>query len=387
MSELTHQGAYRLIHVSRRTGAESAALRAHLQDCEECRRHAAMAAVLARKLELQPVRKHPPLALREFLLRSASRSARRKQILQPFAAAGALAMLAVIVYAGWSIIRTTTQFAFPEELAGYTNDELISAMQTGDPVELEHLLALLDNSDYCGPDGTALLPLAARSGQIEAVRALLARGANVDATMYRFGDGSTALMEAALNNRLGVVDELIAAGVDVNQTHASNGLTALYYASGQSNLEIVQDLLEHGADPNLPADNGATPLSVAARNGYVYTVRALLEAGADVNLPDNEGITPLMAAIIRGRVVDLSLARMVTLLLLRGADPNQQDKNGNTALHHAVETSMIDAIPILIEYGASLEIANNQGQTPLDLAKYGLTAETLRAAAAKVQGE
>ena len=60
--------------------------------------------------------------------------------------------------------------------------------------------------------------------------------------------------------------------------------------------------------------------------------------------------------------------QITTLLLEAGADPNLQNNIGNTALHLAAKWDRMDSIPILVEHGASLEVENSRGETPLDVA-------------------
>jgi ankyrin repeat protein len=128
---------------------------------------------------------------------------------------------------------------------------------------------------------------------------------------------------------------------------------------------IVRALLDHGAEVSHSPDNA--PLITAAIDGVAPIVRLLLDKGAPVNgsnsantaadvakmmaivktaddyVPqesdDSEspkavapsGITPLMAAAEEGHT------DVCTMLLDAGADPNQQDTNGKTALMHLVE--------------------------------------------------
>ncbi|CAF1176893.1 unnamed protein product [Adineta steineri] len=58
----------------------------------------------------------------------------------------------------------------------------------------------------------------------------------------------------------------------------------------------------------------------------------------------------------------------VRLLVAKGADTNCQDSNGNTALHMCVIYNRIAMVDLLYELGASLDIKNRQGLTPLTLA-------------------
>ncbi|MDX1614897.1 MAG: ankyrin repeat domain-containing protein [Candidatus Promineifilaceae bacterium] len=68
---------------------------------------------------------------------------------------------------------------------------------------------------------------------------------------------------------------------------------------------------------------------------------------------------------------------VTTLLLEAGADPNLQNDIGNTALHQAAKWARTETIPILVEHGASLDIENMRGETPIDVATGDRTMDML----------
>ncbi len=94
-------------------------------------------------------------------------------------------------------------------------------------------------------------------------------------------DLNEALWVAARRGDAQAVKDLLAKGADVNAKFRY-GATALSYAADRGHLEVVRVLLEHGADVNVKDTfYGASPLSWAASKGHVEVVRALLEKGAD----------------------------------------------------------------------------------------------------------
>ncbi len=95
--------------------------------------------------------------------------------------------------------------------------------------------------------------------------------------------GETALMLAALHGELNAVKLLIARGAEVNR----EGWTPLHYAASGGHVEIVRYLLEQSAYIDAQSPNRTTPLMMAARQQHTSTVKLLIEEGADPT-PRNE---------------------------------------------------------------------------------------------------
>jgi uncharacterized protein len=91
------------------------------------------------------------------------------------------------------------------------------------------------------------------------------------------------LLKAALDGDAAAVKALLAKGADVNAQGSegaehNDGLTALMVASQQGRPDVVQALLAKGADVNAKSNDGGTALSLATD----HEVRALLlQAGAN----------------------------------------------------------------------------------------------------------
>ena len=159
---------------------------------------------------------------------------------------------------------------------------------------------------------------AVKNGDATAVRALLGRGADVDA---RQSDGATALHWAAHLNDLEAADLLIRAGAAVDATN-DLGVTPLWVATTAGSAAMVAKLLEARGDPNIAPDTGGTPLMIAARQGNVAAVRSLLAHGADASVREGaQGQTALMWAVARRH------PRVVQVLLETGAALNARTKS------------------------------------------------------------
>ncbi len=153
---------------------------------------------------------------------------------------------------------------------------------------------------------------AARGDDIEAVRALIADGADVNAA---HGDGMTGLHWAALNGNGEMARLLIDAGAMLEAATRLGAHTPLHVAAKEGHGEVVAILAEAGADPAAATETGATPLHFAAASGDARAVTVLLDHDAAVDAREPEwGQTPLMFAAALGRT------DAVAALLAAGAD-------------------------------------------------------------------
>jgi ankyrin repeat protein len=159
----------------------------------------------------------------------------------------------------------------------------------------------------------ATVPDAAMNGDREAVRALLQKGADVNAAQ---GDGVTALHWAATRGDADLATMLLVAGANVRAATRFGGYMPLHVAAERGYAPVVTALVKAGADANAVTARGTTALMLAASAGDTAALTALLDAGAEPNLTETErGHTAIMFAAGANRV------DAVKLLLARGADP------------------------------------------------------------------
>jgi uncharacterized protein len=259
------------------------------------------------------------------------------------------------------------------------------------------------------PDGTTPLHWAVRANDLDTAQRLIHAGANPDAA-NRYGvtplslaaedagapmiqmllqagahPTNSILMTAARTGNAEILRMLIARGADANARERSLGETALMWAAAENHPEAVRALMEHGANPNTRSDQlvypkdrfglegvitilphgGWTALMYAARQGSLESARALAEMGADLNLADPDGTTALELAILNGHY------DTAALLTEKGADPNIADSTGMAALYAAVDMntlgeiygrparkstdklSALGLLPILLAHGAN----------------------------------
>ena len=278
-------------------------------------------------------------------------------------------------------------------------------------------------ADHSLTDGQTVLMLAARSGSVEAVQALVEHGAAANAAESR--TGTTALMWAAAADQPFVVRALVKAGAEMNARSAipkfphtppavigdplepdesyvgqtplpKGGWTALMYAARQNAQAAARALAEAGADLNVTDPDGASALEIAIINGHFDLASLLLDRGADANLADRTGMTPLYAAVDMhtlaetfGRpdlprpVIEASVPA-IRNLLAHGADPNARLKRkvlkrvynpgdpklgeGATAFMRAARGADPVVMRILLEAGADPALTQKNQNTPIILA-------------------
>jgi len=129
----------------------------------------------------------------------------------------------------------------------------------------------------------------------------------------RSGDGFTPLHLAAFFGQTDAVRLLLARGADVDPVGTAwmTG-TPLHAAAAGSHAAIVRMPLEAGADPTARQRHGFTPLHAAAANGDLASVEALLAAGADPNATNEDGATPVDLADASGDLVVSDALRVVS---------------------------------------------------------------------------
>lgn len=202
-----------------------------------------------------------------------------------------------------------------------------------------------------------------------AIRAQIDQGGDPN---FRMAGGKTPLIVAAKLGDPELVRLLLDLGADVNVATETGG-TALMFAAIRGNLETVQALILHGADVNAVAHFNWTALMVAAVKGHDVVVDVLLDNGADANVADTYGWTPLMRAAYENR------AGAVRVILRYGrVKLNARDETGSTALHHAVAQGHVEIARLLLDSGADIDARNQEGVTPLELARLMEKKESVR---------
>jgi len=296
----------------------------------------------------------------------------------------------------------------------YGASPLSEAAQLGNLNMVRMLLEAGANPDTANADGQTPLMLAAGIGAVEVAKLLLEAGANVNPTEeWR---GQTALMWAAAYGHGAMTRLLIEHGANVEGRAASTdwgsqitgepraqyrpvgGLTPLLYAARGGCIDCIEALLQAGADINYPTPEAITPLMIAIDNYRFDAAALLLERGANPHLWDWYGRTALyIATDMNSYAPDYlrdtaqtdrnSGLDIMRLLLQAGVNPDAQlnhhrpGRGGNsgrfvddplttgaTPLIAAASAHDLEAVQLLLQHGAQVDLPNVNGSTPLLIA-------------------
>jgi len=159
-----------------------------------------------------------------------------------------------------------------------------------------------------------------------------------------------ALIDATQRNDVEAARRLIAAGTSVNAQDEKRD-SAFLLAGAEGRLEILKLALQAGADLRSTNRYGGTALIPACHHGHVETVRELLKTAIDVDHVNRLGWTALLETVILGdgSAKYIEIAR---LLVVHKADVNLADNQGVTPLGHARQRGQREIAAILEAAGA-----------------------------------
>ncbi len=276
-------------------------------------------------------------------------------------------------------------------------------------------------ADFRRPLSSGFTPLlfAVRNGRIQAAKALLKAGADVNEVVAvkanpklpegerPLRSGTTPLHVAVANGHLELAAELVEAGADPNSNLM--GFTPLHMlvyirkpgigdndpgpegSGNMSSLEFARRLVAKGANVDARMTRrvnltntrfheiGATAYLLAAMTADAPFMKALVELGADPLATNTEGSTALMTAAGLGTRspgedagTEEEVLEAMQVALDHGADINAVDKNGETAMHGAAYKNLPEAVKFLAAKGARIDVWNKRnvhGWTPLTIAR------------------
>ncbi|KAM5432074.1 hypothetical protein MferCBS31731_007662 [Microsporum ferrugineum] len=247
------------------------------------------------------------------------------------------------------------------------------------------------DTQRCIPGPTALHISARSPDTIEALRALLGRGADVHLTNEK---GETALAGAMVKQRLmplskdrrvrynaEAIKMLLQRGASAFATD-NLGQTPMHILAYNGPYSLFQFCLEHHTNPILSITTlyGETLLHRAAYGNQVEIVRRLLADGACIHKASSSGWTALLFAISETLSVE-EMLQVTNLLLDYGAKATDTTEEGWTALHRIADikdeyhegiTALVER---LIDLGADIEA---RAVVPNDIWRYNLVGYRLK---------
>ena len=212
---------------------------------------------------------------------------------------------------------------------------------------------------------------------------MLARAMQMKQANYKFAKGKDKAGDVAFRAPRRVGPEF------------TGGMTALLYAAREGHMDTVQALIEAGADVNTVAvGDKFSPMVMALVSGHLDIAKYMLEHGADPNLQSLSGMTALYATVdvqwapkawYPQPIIDQEGTRyldLMEMLLKKGAKPDLAiaekpwyrsytndytwiDPAGATAFWRAAQSSDVDAMKLLVKYGANPKLGTTGGDSPL----------------------
>src|SRR5580658_9743900 len=288
------------------------------------------------------------------------------------------------------------------------------AAHSNDLETVQLLLRAGANAKAVSRYGVTPLSEAATYGSGALVEALLKAGADVNTLTTERGE--TVLMTASRAGNVDAVKVLLAHGADAKIRSSDRdttppklmagtpaapiskgGLTALVFAARQGSIESTKALLEGGADINQGDADGNNPLLIAILNNHDELALMLIDKGADVNAANKDGRGPLFAAVdahdvdwsdrplvkeadkVSSLDVIKSLiehkanvnAQLTAASIIKKAAQDSADRTlstGATPFMRAARSGDVEVMHLLLDHGADPKLANKDGTTALIVA-------------------
>lgn len=166
-------------------------------------------------------------------------------------------------------------------------------------------------------------------------------------------------------------------------------VTPLHFALGGGNLTLAKWMIDQGSDVRshsnllyemacrmrrldfieLITNSGGLPAEARVSSVFHHNDQAIIghfrQAGLDPNSPGHAG-WPAIVYLSRGDKGEQP--KRIQSLMIEGADPNQTNPHGSSALHAAAKAGFTSVLKVLIDGGAKINLKDNAGNTPLMIA-------------------
>ena len=269
-------------------------------------------------------------------------------------------------------LHPDTSYEFYRLTKEKIDNRLIQSLKEANMKKFKNLLEFVDvNAKYEGDLEPRPIHIACKLGNKEALELLLKSGASIET---QNAEGLTPIFFAVHKNQHEIFNYLLELGANIHHRECQNR-SLFYWAASSGNLEFVKILYEKGCDPNEPTLLGRTALSKAAWNGTPQTMKYLLSLPTiDIDKQDNRGRTALHNAVwgcAGGRLGkkmgnnSADSPECALMLIEKGASLEIPDNSGNTPVCIASSTCAVSSLKLLIEKGANVSHTNHEGDSPL----------------------
>ena len=249
--------------------------------------------------------------------------------------------------------------------------DVFHAAATGDIIFLEENLKE-NNVDQVDETNSTCLHYAVVKGHLNVVKLLLELRADVNKPGFL---GDSSLLLAVRYGQETIANHLMYAGADVNWQNKTFGQTALHIAAGGNELDkkedisrvvIVESLCSKGCDIDAVDNTGNTALHRAARDGYLDIVVFLISRTKNPGQVNNIGENCLHKAVLSENLATISF---ITQKFIKeyNVSLDIKDNQGNTPLLLAAKNNSIEIVAHLIRLGATWQIENNDGDNCLTI--------------------
>ena len=261
----------------------------------------------------------------------------------------------------------------PAENSSLSTD-FYTSIRLNDLMRVRKLAATKAAVNTADTQGETPLMYAAGAGSLDAIKLLLAAGADAN---HQSVSGATALMFAATD--VAKTRALLDAGADPNKASKGGKTALLLAAMSDPSIEIVRLLISKGASITAVDEGKTTALLAAAQGNDTETIRLMIDAGLDVNAANVVGLTPLMFTAgfyANTQATSMLLARKarVNVVSADSVDPPDTSKAGPvqtgrfTPLILTTTFGPPSLAKSLLDAGANVNVKDVRGMTPLMLA-------------------
>jgi hypothetical protein len=228
--------------------------------------------------------------------------------------------------------------------------------------------------------------IAGGGGNLEALELLHRHGMNVDGIPG--GVPPLVYMMTWTENPAGP-SWLLDHGADANLAWGNDGEAPLHVAARRWDVPMAERLVEHGADVSRRRADGATPHTLAALSGNADVAAWLLAHGATDELSplerfvaacargDRQAADAILAAqpelrsqlrpehhLMLQRPAESGNARILDTMLACGFKTEAKDKDNVTPLHRAAMGGHVEAVRVLLHYGADVAALDGMFAAP-----------------------